>query len=177
MKLNGKNNNLILFLAGFLYIIVTVAVLLLPFDDAYFNMLAAAVAICVVGFLLVFSYLINKKWFFKPGWILSQGMFCIIIAILLFLNNYNMLMDNVSILLAFWALLSAVTQISTSIQIKYLQFQKWQRLFLAGLLNLIIFAFLLINPFAEYLTDVMLTCYYMIFSAITLLAEPFSYNK
>ena len=84
MKLNGKNNNLILFLAGFLYIIVAVAVLLLPFDDAYFNMLAAAVAICVVGFLLVFSYLINKKWFFKPGWILSQGMFCIIIAILLF---------------------------------------------------------------------------------------------
>ena len=177
MKLNGKNNNLILFLAGFVYIIAAIAVLLLPFDDAYFNMLVNAVAICVVGILLIFSYLINKKWFFKPGWILSQGMFCVVIAVMLFLNSYNMLMDNVSILLAFWALLSAVTQISTSIQIKYLQFQKWQRLFFAGLFNLIIFAFILINPFSEYLTDVMMTCYYMIFSAITILAEPFSYNK
>lgn len=177
MKVERKNNNFILFLSGFLYILVALAILILPFKEAYYNLLVLSIAICIVGILLIFSYLVNKKWFFKPGWILSQGMFCVVIAVMLFLHNYNMLIDNMSLVLAFWALLSAVTQISTSVQIKYLQFQKWQRLFIAGVVNLIIFAFLLINPFSDILTDVMLTCYYMIFSAITLLAEPFSYNK
>lgn len=177
MKINGKNNNVILFIAGFIYIIVAIAILLLPFDDAYVNMLVASICVCVVGLLLIFSYVINKKWFYKPGWIFSQGMFCVVISIMFFLKTYNTLIDNISMVLAFWALLSAVTQITTSIQIKYLQFQKWQRLFFAGILNLIIFAFFLINPVAEYISDVMMICYYMIFSAITLLAEPFSYNK
>lgn len=177
MKINGKNKNLILFLAGFIYIIVAVVILLLPFDDAYINMLVASICICVVGIMLIFSFLINKKWFYKPGWILSQGFFCVIVSIMFFLKTYNTLIENIPLVLAFWALLSGVTQISTSIQIKYLQFQKWQRLFFAGLLNLIIFAFFLINPAAEYLTDIMMTCYYMIFSAIIILAEPFSYNK
>lgn len=177
MKIERKNNNLILFLSGFIYILAGLAILLFPFKEAYYNVLVLSVVICIVGILLIFSYLINKKWFFKPGWILSQGMFCVVIAVMFFLKNYNMLIDNIPMVLAFWALLSAVTQITTSIQIKYLQFQKWQRLFIAGVANLVIFAFLLINPFSEVFTDVMLTCYYMIFSALTLLAEPFSYNK
>lgn len=82
-----------------------------------------------------------------PGWFMAQGIFEIILALIL-LSNLGVTALSIPLMVAFWAMFDGIMRTTASFKLKALGVDKWWVLLISGIIS-IIFALLLISrPFA-----------------------------
>lgn len=171
-----KNSNLFLYIAGLFLLILSVFLIIAPFEDYSSNMITMSLSFIVIGTFLILAFVFNKKWYFRPGWTLSQGFYLIIMGILTLYAYDNELSDSMNLIFAMWALCSGTTQISASIQLRSLEFLKWWRILCFGFINILFFAYFIIDPLSDYIALYTSFGIYILASGVICLSEPFAYK-
>ena len=96
------------------------------------------------GIACIVSFIQNRRGYFRPGWILALGFVQFFIGLyILFLNSTQFTLENFTLLVGFWALVTAAIQMAGGIQLKALEVKRWWFLTAEGIIN-IIFAFILL---------------------------------
>ncbi len=108
-------------------------------------------SLLVCGIVYMIAFVENRRGYFRPGWVLTQGFLQFFIGLsVLFLSEEQFTDERLSITFGLWALVTAASQISGGIQLKALEVRRWWLMPLEGLVNLV-WAFLLLgNPFQSY---------------------------
>lgn len=81
-----------------------------------------------------------------------------------------------NLLFAMWALFSGTTQIAASIQLRALEFVKWWRILCCGFLNILFFAYFIIDPLSDFFALYTSFGIYVLAAGIICLSEPFVYR-
>lgn len=171
-----KASGIFQFSAGFLTLILGVFLILFPSEKYSTNMSIMTLTMIIIGFLYIMAFVANKKWHFRPGWTLSQGFYLIIIGILCLYTYNDELSDSVNLLFAMWALSTASTQIASSVKIRSLEYKKWWRILIFGLINLIAFVYFIVDPFSSFISLYISFGAYFILSGFICILEQFNYK-
>ena len=108
-------------------------------------------ALPVCGLIYIMAFVGNRRGYFRPGWILTQGFIQFFLGLcVLFLPEARFTEEYASVILGIWALVTAATQMSGGIQLRALEVKRWRILILGGLVNVLWAFMLLINPFQSY---------------------------
>ena len=108
-------------------------------------------SLLVCGIVYIFAFVENRRGYFRPGWILTQGLSQFFIGLsVLFLTEEQFTEERICITFGIWALVTAASQMSGGIQLRALEVRRWFLLIGEGVLNLIWAFFLLVNPFESY---------------------------
>ncbi len=108
-------------------------------------------ALLICGIVYIFTFVENRRGYFRPGWILTQGFTQFFIGLsIFFLTEEQFSEERACITFGIWALVTAASQMSGGIQLKALEVRKWFLLVIESVLNLIWAFFLLVNPFESY---------------------------
>ena len=75
-----------------------------------------------------------------------------------------------------WALSSSTSQIAASIKIRSLEYTKWWRILIFGIVNLIAFVYFIINPLSNMIAIYYSLGGYIIISGLICLLELLNYN-
>lgn len=172
-----KNSNIFLYVSGFFLLILALFLIIAPFNDYASNIITMSFSLIVIGISFIIAFVLNKKWYFRPGWILPQGFYLIFIGILCLYSFKKELSDSMNLIFAMWALFSGVTQISASIQLRSLEFIKWHRMTFYGIINLLFFIYFITDPFSVYVSLYTSFGIYILISGMICLAEPFIYKS
>lgn len=89
------------------------------------------------GIVYIFSFSENRQGYFRPGWILNQGILSLLLGLLMIFNS-NMDSNGLPVILGLWALFTGATQFSSALQIKALEFRKWWWILISSIVNIII---------------------------------------
>lgn len=171
-----KNSNLFLYISGFALLILGVFLIVFPFKDYAANMRSMSLGFIVIGCFFILSFVFNRKWYFRPGWTLAQGFYLIVMGILCLYSFDRELSDSMNLLFAMWALFSGTTQIAASIQLRALEFVKWWRILCCGFLNILFFAYFIIDPLSDFFALYTSFGIYVLAAGIICLSEPFVYR-
>ena len=82
MRKNVKSNFLLI-LAGSFLVLLAAFLFLIPLERTESNIDIMSVVMILSGFLFILSFSKNKRGYFRPGWILSQGFFQMLIGCLM----------------------------------------------------------------------------------------------
>ena len=108
-------------------------------------------ALLVCGLVYLLTFVGNRRGYFRPGWILTQGFLQFFIGLyIFFLPVVDFEDETASITFGLWALVTAASQISGGIQLRALEVKRWWLLPVEGIVSLIWAFMLLINPFQSY---------------------------
>lgn len=171
-----RNSTFLLIIAGFALLVLGLFLIIFPFADYSSNMSLMSLAMIVIGFFYIIAFALNKKWHFRPGWTLSQGFYLVIIGILCLYSYDRELSDNMNFLFAMWALASGTSQIAASVQLRSLEFINWWRMLLSGIVNILFFAYFIMDPLSDYISLYTSFGVYILASGIICLCEPFVYR-
>lgn len=171
-----KDSPLLIFIAGLSLLVLGLFLIIFPFDDYSMNMLIMSLSLIVIGFFYIISFVINKKWQFRPGWTLPQGFYIAIMGVLILFTYERELSDSMNFLFAMWALSSGTSQIASSVQLRSLEFLSWWRMLISGIVNIFCFAYFIIDPISEYVSLYTSFGIYIIVSGVICLSEPFVYR-
>ncbi len=108
-------------------------------------------ALLVCGFIYLLAFVGNRRGYFRPGWILTQGFLQFFIGLfILFQSETDFTEEIAAVVFGLWALVTASTQISGGIQLRALEVKRWWLLPAEGIVSLIWAFMLLVNPFQNY---------------------------
>lgn len=130
------------------------------------------------GVVYMISFIENRKGYFRPGWILTQGFLQIFLGIL-FLFFQNDMYDETAmrIIYSLWALMTGASQISSGIQLKALEIRRWWLVSAEGLINVFWCFFLIVNPFEGLSVLYFLTGMFFASVSIGTILEFFLYRR
>ena len=165
-----------MYLSGFFLLLLGMFLIIFPVQEYAVNIRAMSLAMIGIGILFLLSFVFNVKWYFRPGWTLSQGFYMIIMGIICLYTFDQELSDSMILIFAMWALFSGITQVSSSIQLRALEFIKWWRILLCGFINILFFAYFIINPLSDYIPLFTSFGIYILVAGIVCLSEPFAYK-
>jgi uncharacterized membrane protein HdeD (DUF308 family) len=94
----------------------------------------------------------------------------------MFVFNSEGIFEIYSIVFGLWAIFSGVIQLSTSFQIKALEFKKWWWMSAGGVINIVLGGFLAVNPFDFETILLMISGILVIVLGITTIMEFFVYR-
>lgn len=145
---NGSVYNIV---AGLVMIIPAVVIL---FDATNFmggQQIFMQYALLICGLVYLIAFIGNKRGYFRPGWILTQGFIQVFLGMfVLFMPEENFTDEIATVMFGLWAMVTAATQISGGIQLRALEVRRWRILITGGIINVIWAFILLINPFQTY---------------------------
>ncbi len=137
--------------AGLIMLIPAVVILLNVADSFGGAKIFLQYSLLICGMVYIFAFVENRRGYFRPGWILTQGFTQFFIGLsVIFLTVEQFTEERVCITFGIWALVTAASQISGGIQLRALEVRKWLLLVCEGVINLIWTFFLLVNPFETY---------------------------
>lgn len=165
-----------MYISGFALLFLGIFLVAFPFKEYAANMRFMSFSFIVIGFLFLLAFVFNRKWYFRPGWTLAQGFYLIIMGILCVYSFDRELSESMNLIFAMWALFSGTTQIASSIQLRALEFLKWWRILCWGLLNILFFAYFIIDPLSDYIALYTSLGIYILVAGIICLSEPFAYK-
>ncbi len=125
----------------------------------------------VYGSFLIFIF---AKAAIKNGWNLASGIMAITLAILLVFSEPLGRASTFAFLLAFMALSSGINQISAGAIMKKTGAGKSTWLFVSGVINILLFIFLLVAPLMILLSFGIIAGVFLIFEGVALFAESMS---
>ena len=111
--------------------------------------------------------------------LIGYGLICaymIFIGILCLYSYDNELSDSMNLLFAMWSLSCGTAQIAASVQIRSLEYTKWWRILICGIVNILCFVFFIVDPFSDFLTLYISFGAYLIISSVICFSELFNYN-
>jgi len=85
-----------------------------------------------------------------PGWFMAQGVFEIILGVIL-LSNLGVTVISIPLMVAFWAMFDGVMRTTASFQLKKAGIDKWWILLLYGIISILFALILLSRPFAGFI--------------------------
>ena len=165
-----RNSTIFLIAAGLSLLLLGLFLIVFPFDDYSSNMNLMSIALAAAGALYVIAFSVNKKLQ------LSQGFYLIIMGILVLYSYDREFSDSMNLLFAMWALSSASAQLAACVQLRSLEYVNWWRMMLAGISNIIFFAYFVIDPLSDYISTYTSFGIYILVSGIICLSEPFIYR-
>lgn len=173
----SRRSSLFIFISGLSFVIFGFFFIFIPFDDFNLNINLLGISFLIIGMFHILSYYFNKKWLFRPGWTLSQGFFIIVLGLLLIYILKNELSDLINIIIAFLALSTGTSQVSAAVQLRSLEFTRWYRMLLLGFVNILFFAFFIVEPIDKYISLLTEIGIYLTYSGVVCLLEPFNYKN
>lgn len=171
-----KASGSFLFFAGLLTLILGLFLIVFPSEKYSVNMMILSLGLVIIGFFYILAFVANIKLQFRPGWTLHQGFYMLIIGILILYTYNSELSDSMNLLFAMWALSSGTSQIAASVQIRSLEYTKWWRILIFGIVNIISFAYFIVDPLSDFITLYLSFGAYLLISGIICLSELFNYN-
>ena len=134
---------------GLVMLVPTLAFLFRLFSDLVEYKIFMQYYLLFSGMIYMITFIENRKGYFRPGWILTQGFVQIFFGILLLFLPNEIYDENIMcIAYSLWALMTGASQISGGIQLKALEIRRWWLLASEGLVNIFLCFFLVVNPFS-----------------------------
>ncbi len=158
-------------IVSILMIILGVLIFLKPLFAAQIIMWLFIGGLFVYGSFLIFIYI---KAAVKNGWNLVSGIMAVTLAILLIFSEPLSRASTFAFLLAFIALSSGINQISAGAIMKKTGTGKSTWLIVSGIINILLFIFLLIAPLTILLSFGIIAGVFLVFQGVALFAETMS---
>jgi len=150
-KFKNKGSGMTL-LAGLIMFLISL-VFFIPYfhKHEHRSMIALFISMILSGLCYLLAFYLNKRGYFRPGWLLSQSFIQIFLGVFLLILKIseNDSVFTYNLVFGLWAMFTASTQFSTSIQIKALEVSHWSWLTIISLSNLVIACFYLFTPFGN----------------------------
>ena len=147
----SKSGAAIQILAGMIMLIPSLIILVNAAESFGGVKFVLQFALLICGIIYIFSFVENRRGYFRPGWILSQGFIQFFLGLsILFLSEEQFGEERACVTFGLWALVTAASQMSGGIQLKALEVKRWFILIIEGTLNLLWSFFLLVNLFDTY---------------------------
>ncbi len=171
--------------SSILYILIGIAFLVLAFVFffSFFNhfrtyWVVSGVTLLFCGAFYLIAFFENKRGYFRPGWVLNQGLIELLFGCWLLFVTYDELnYKDCFLVFGFWAAFTAVTQITASIQLKALEVRNWWWMLTFGIFNLAVGIVYLIRPFSSMASLLMLCGVYYVVCCLCTVLESFLYRK
>lgn len=174
MKIKNSRANFTIFLSGMCLIVLAAILLIKPFEQTIMNFRFISVVFVLCGLLNILAFAQNKRWYFRPGWMLQQSFFLLFFGILLFFSSDTELNTDIR-LFSFMAFFTAAVQLACCIQLHTLEIKRWWWIAGFGLINLIFGVYFLTNPLSEYI-DMFISVAVFVFVTGTIgILEPLVY--
>ena len=176
MTIKNTRSNFTIFLSGICLIVLAILLLFKTFNTDLINYRLIGVVSGLVGFLNIIAFGQNKRWYFRPGWLLQQSFFLIFFGVMILIAPYIDLEINLS-LFSFLAFFTAATQLAAAIQLRALEINRWWWIACFGFINIIFGVYFLVNPFEIYFDLIFSVGIYMLVTGLIYTTEPIVYIK
>jgi uncharacterized membrane protein HdeD (DUF308 family) len=176
MTIKNTRSNFTIFLSGICLIILAVLLFFRTFSTDLINYRFVGIVCELVGFLNILAFGQNKRWYFRPGWMLQQSFFLIFFGVMVLLAPYIHLDVNLTIF-SFLAFFTAATQLSASIQLRALEINRWWWVACFGFINILFGVYFLVNPFEIYFDLFFSVAVFLLTTGLIYMIEPFVYIK
>ncbi len=174
MKIKKTRANFTIFLSGISLIILSLVLFLRPFEDNQMNFRFISVVFVLSALLDILAFAQNKRWYFRPGWMLQQSFFLIFFSVILFLSEHIQLSTD-GITFAFMAFFTAASQLACSIQLRALEIKRWWWVSVFGLVNIFAGCYFVTNPFEAYINKLSSVAIFICTMGIICVLEPLVY--
>ena len=162
------------FIAGILIALLAVAVFLDDYIVFFNKKLILQFGLMICGIACIVSFIQNRRGYFRPGWILTQGFVQFFLGLyIFFLPASSFQPELISILVGVWALVTAATQISGGIQLKALEVRRYWLLLVESIVNILWAFFMLLDPLGTYDLFWLLVCVYLVTIGFEIIIESF----
>lgn len=176
MIIKNTRSNFTIFLSGICLVVLAVLLLFKTFAVELVNFRLIGVVCGLSGLLNIIAFGQNKRWYFRPGWMLQQSFFLIFFAVMILIAPYIGLEINL-IIFSFLAFFTAATQLAASIQLHALEIKRWWWIACFGFINILFGVYFLINPFVAYFDMFFSISVFFLMTGLIYMAEPIVYIK
>lgn len=174
MKIKKAKANFTIFLSGVSLVILSIVLILKPFKEELMNYRLISVVFILSALLDVLAFAQNKRWYFRPGWLLQQSFFLLFFGIILFFSA-NIHLSTDLLLFSFMAFFTAAAQFACSIQLHALVIKRWWWVSIFGLVNIFCGCYFLTNPFEKYINTLPSIAIYIFVTGFICVLEPLVY--
>ncbi|MGB2578754.1 uncharacterized membrane protein HdeD (DUF308 family) [Elusimicrobium simillimum] len=171
-----KKAKTFLVVAGIIYVLVGMLVMLFPGVTLATLSVMLGVGILVAGIFNLISYFNDKEMLKSPGWTLTAGILDIVIGLIL-LGNIGATAMAIPLVVGFWAIFGSIARIAASITFKNLGFNKWWVAMVAGIIGLVLAYFIIVNPAFGAIFVTTYIGIYFVFVGMMALAEAMVVKK
>ena len=174
MTLKNTRSNFTIFLSGICLIVLAVLLMFKTFTVELVNFRMIGIVCALAGFLNILAFGQNKRWYFRPGWMLQQSFFLIFFGVMILLAPYiGLVMDLTNF--SFLAFFTAATQLAASIQLRALEIRRWWWIACFGFINILFGVYFLINPFEAYFDIFFSLSIFFLATGLIFVTEPIVY--
>jgi len=170
------SGRLLLVIAGLIQLMLGILLIVNPLPTLRSIITCIGFIVFFSGIVYIFSFSENRQGYFRPGWILCQGICDLLLGLLLIFNS-NMQENNLPIILGLWALFTGATQLSSSLQIKALEFKKWWWIFVSSIINIAIGLFVYSYPMVNESANLLPIAIFAVLLGFSSVAENFVYKS
>lgn len=176
MNINNTRSNFTLFLSGVSLMVLSLVLFVSPFEQEINNFHLISVIFILASLLNILAFAQNRRWYFRPGWMLQQSFFLLFFGVLLFFS-VELELDSDILLFAFLAFFTAAAQLACCIQLHALEIRRWWWIAIFGLINILFGVYFLVDPLTEYLSLYTSVAIFVFVTGIISMIEPLVYVK
>ena len=174
-SLNNHSRN-ILILASFVLLAAAAAVVFYPFTVERQKEIVIGACFAAVALLCFISFSLNKRIYFRPGWLLQTSFFFTIFAMLIFFLPVLDFELNVTVF-AFLAFFVSSAQFCAAIQLSALEIKKWWWILIFSIINILFGVYFLKLCSVLNVSEYPSVSIYLVFLSLNIFSESFVYNK
>lgn len=172
-----KTSSVLYILIGIAFLVLAAVFLFSFFDQFVTYWIVSGIALLLCGALYLVAFFQNKRGYFRPGWVLPQGLMELFFGCwLLFVGYTETNYDDCFIVFGFWAVFTAITQITASVQLKALEIRNWWWMTSFGVFHMALGLVYLLKPFDTMAALRMLCGIYFIVCSLCTVMESFLYR-
>lgn len=176
MKSINNHSRNILILASLILFAAAAIVVFYPFTIERQKEIVIGAAFVLASLLCFISFSLNKRVYFRPGWLLQTAFFLIIFGLLLFFLPMIDFELNVTVF-AFLALFIAAAQFCASIQLSALEIKRWWWVLVFSIVNILFGVYFLKLCSVLNVSEYPSVSVYMVYLGVCFVFEPLVYSK
>ena len=176
MKAIKNHSRNILFLVSLILFASAAVVMFYPFTNERQKEIVIGVSLVLAAVLCFISFSINRRIYFRPGWLLQTSFFMIVFGMLIFFLPVIDLELNVT-LFAFLAIFIASAQFCASIQLSALEIKRWWWVLIFSIINILAGIYFIKLCSVLNVSQYPSVSVYLAFLAICFAFEPMVYGK
>ena len=176
MKSIKNHSRNILILASLVLIAAAAAIVFYPFSNERQKEIVIGACFALVALLCFVSFSLNKRIYFRPGWLLQTSFFLTIFALLIFFLPVLDFELNVTVY-AFLAFFIASAQFCAAIQLSALEIKRWWWILIFSIINILFGVYFLKLCSVLNVSEYPSVGVYLVLLAVNFSSESFVYNK
>ena len=176
MKKAGVRGRNFLILISLVMTASALFVLLYPFSKDRDKEVLIGCTFIAVAALCFFSFYLNRRVYFRPGWLLQSAFFMAVFGIVLLFLPFIDFELNITIF-AFLAFFLGSAQFCASIQLSALEIKRWWWVLIFAVVNILFGVYFLKLCTVLNISEYPSVAVYMIITGISFTIEPWTYGK